>query len=499
MKKRILALLLCFCLLTAAAPAAYAYTPEEERDLVFELIDFLNNTALEGHVDDQPLYGPLKDLFEAYPGSYELLMDRLLSQYDAHTMYIPAGAYDTAFPESNSYVGVGVTIQEDPRGALVTGLNTQGPAYMAGVKVGDVITAVDGAALTGKPLADASALLRGAKDTWATLTVDRAGKALTFTVLRIAIGDANFSGYLLEEGVYYMKWTRISTTESFVQFIFALQDLCEKGARALILDLRGNPGGALNLGFSVVDRLLPDAVDYFKVGQRDGEGMVYETMTSTGQGPRLNQIVVLSDYGSASASEIIQCGLVDTGYAVSVGTTTYGKARAQYHLELDDQSAIVVTIYQLLSLTQGDYEEKGLEPNYLVANEYGPAYAASCAPVPERALPWGNCSDNAEALNAALKALGYLGRQERPYFFSQDTQLALMRLCYDNGLTPSSSGMTVEMARLVNRCLEARAASGYDVLDWQMEKALELCREAAKQPAQYHLDELGNLVNDPKK
>jgi carboxyl-terminal processing protease len=499
MKKRLLAVFLACCLLLAAAPVSFAYTAEEQRDLVYDLIDFLNKSALEGSETDDPLRTALAGLFQDDPAAYQLLMSRLLSQYDSHTMYVPEGVYSTAFPTNSDYVGIGVTIQQDAAGALVADLNRKAPAYLAGMRTGDVITAVDGAALAGKTTEEISALLRGARNTWVTVSVRRAGKTLSFKLLRVSIGDANFTGYLLEDGVYYMKWARLSTLTSFVQFTAAVKDMCAQGARSLILDLRGDPGGELDLGFNVVDRLLPDKTDFFKVGWREGTEMKYQTISASGQGPRLNQIVVLVDGESASASEIILCGLTDTGYAVSVGDKTYGKARAQYHIPLENNAAAVVTVYKLCSLTRPDYEGVGITPDYWISNEYGAPAAAAAARVPEKALPLGNCSDNAATLNAALQALDYLGRQEKPYLFSQDTQLALQRLCYDHGVTPAAAGMTAAMAKLVNRCLEERTLTDSGIVDWQMDKALELARAAAKQPAQYHLDALGNIVNDPKK
>lgn len=500
MKKKILALLLSCCLFLSAAPvaAAYEYTPTDKRDILYGIIEFLQTYALDGSEDDDPLYAALEGLFEQDPAAYEILMANILSQYDSHTMYIPAGYYDTAFPETDSYVGIGVTIQADEAGLLVTGLDDRGSAALAGVQAGDVIVAVDGVSLAGKSATDAAALLRGEQGTWVTVTINRAGQKLTFRLMRITIGDANFSGYLLEDGVYYMKWARISTLSSYLDFVAACQDMADQGARSLILDLRDDPGGELNMGFSIVDRLLPDAVDYFRIGHREGTEMKYETLTSSGMGARLNKIIILSNENSASASEVIQCGLVDTGYAVAVGAPTYGKARAQYHLTLDDDSAAVVTVYQLCSISRPDYEGTGLEPDYLVLNEYGASPAASCDPVPETALPLGCCSDNCKTLNLALQALGYLGHVDKLYLFSADTQTALMRLCYDNGLVPAASGMTGKMAKLVNACLKDKAANGMGVVDWQFQKALELAREYAKQPAQYSVDDLGNIVNQPK-
>lgn len=498
MKKRLIALLLAFTLLLAAAPTAAAYSAEEQRDIVYDLIELLQTTALEGSEEDDPLYEGLKKLFERDPAAYELLMSAMLDQYDSHTMYIPAGIYSAAFPATEEYVGVGVTMQADPRGALVTEVNPVGPAALAGVQEGDVIVAVDGASVAGYELTDISGLLRGERNTWVSVTVLRGGKELSFRLARVSIGEPNFEGYLFEDGVYYMKWTRMSTTESYVRFTWALQEMCELGAGALILDLRGNPGGELNMGFNVVDQLLPDVCEYFRIGWREDGEMAYESFTSSGSGPRLNGIVILTDDETASAAEVIVCGLVDTGYAVSVGAQTYGKARAQYHYSLEDDAAIVLTVYQLCSISRPDYEGVGLEPTYLVMNEYGTHPAASCAPVPEQAIPLGNCSDNAEALNAALRALGYLKRQEKPYLFSAETLLALDRLCVDHGMAAPQKGLTVEAARLVNECLRDKAENDIGLVDWQLDTALELAREAAKQPLQYTVDRLGNIRNIEK-
>ena len=121
MKHRILALLLSVALLFSAAPAAFAaYTPEQQRDILLDLAELIRTEGLESNLEDDPLGRALLQALTDDPALYEKLMDAMLSAYDEHTMYLPAGSYSAAFDPDTSYVGVGVTIQQHPLGALVT-------------------------------------------------------------------------------------------------------------------------------------------------------------------------------------------------------------------------------------------------------------------------------------------------------------------------------------------------------------------------------------------
>lgn len=311
------------------------------------------------------------------------------------------------------------------------------------------------------------------------------------------MGTPNFSSHVVEDGIYYMKWARFADTASYIKFVFSLQEMTKNNCRALILDLRGNPGGDLNMAYNVINRLLPDAVEFFGYCTKQNDHKVYESISSEGIGAALNKIIILSDGGTASAAEVVQVSLCDLEYAVSVGEQTYGKARGQYHLTFPDNSAAVITSVELIAPSTADYEGVGLTPTYEVHNQVVPHPAASCDPVPtDSAMTLGFVGDGVYRLNCALAALGYMSTEQVSYSFTLPTLAALLSFQQDYRLTVSPM-LDAACARSLNNALESYADQTV-TYDAQYEKALELAREYAAQPQQYEVDELGNVTNLPR-
>ena len=494
MKKLISALLVCL-FLTSALPAA-ALTADERYERMKSVAEFIQIYGIDSSREDDPVMRALLSLFEDEE-NYNAFMEAMLGSYDSHSMFIPAGTYDSAFPTSVSYVGVGITMQLDGEYARVTEVSEGGSAQKAGVRPGDLLIAADGHSLRGKELAEVAELLRGEEGTGIEITVRRGDAELRFALTRARIGTPNFSSRVVEDGVFYMKWTRFADTASYIQFVFSLKDMTGSNCRALILDLRGNPGGDLNMAYNVVNRLLPESTGFFGYCTKRNGQRFYQSVKSDGIGPALNKIIILSDGGSASASEVVQVSLCDLGYAVSVGEQTYGKARGQYHLTVDDDSAAILTSVELIAPSTPDYEGVGLTPTYEVHNRTAPHPAALCRPVPEQPVAFGTAGEGALRLNAALTALGYLSEaQGSGLSFTPRTLAALIAFQQDSRL-PVSPMMDPACARALNAALAAYAGQTVTV-DAQFEKALELARYYASLPQQYTVDELGNVTNLPK-
>lgn len=498
MKKLLSALLVCLMLLPTLTGALAAsetdtdLTADERYERMEAIAEFIKIYGIDSSRDDDPVMRALLTMFED-EDLYNIFMESMLGSYDSHSMFIPAGTYDSAFPTTESYVGVGITMQLDGEYAKVTDVAEGGPADEAGIKPGDLLLTAGGVTLRGKELTEISSLLRGEEGTEVTVTVRRGETELRFTLTRAQMGTPNFSSRLVEDGVYYMKWARFADTASYIQFVFAIQDMTENNCRSLILDLRGNPGGDLNMAYNVINRLLPVSVDFFGYCTKQNDEKVYRSVTSDGIGPALNKIIILSDGDSASAAEVVQVSLCDLGYAVSVGEQTYGKARGQYHLTFTDNSAAVITSVELIAPSTPDYEGVGLTPTYEVHNETTRHPAASCDPVPTDDMTLGFVGDGPYRLNRALAALGYLDSEQVSYTFTLSTLAALISFQQDYQLAVSPI-CNVYSAQALNSALESYADQTVTV-DLQYEKALELAREYAAQPQQYVVDELGNVTN----
>ena len=497
MKHRILALVLAAVLFVCSVPAAFAgeYTPEEQFTLLMEADALIREEGLESSLTDQPLQRALQTLLDSQPDAdallalltenpslYEHLLAVMLSGYDPYTMYIPGGSYSAIYTPETNYVGIGVTILAHAKGVLVTEVNLMGPAAAAGILPGDVIIRAGDVPLEGLDVSAVSDLLRGPAGTQVTVTVLREGSEHTFTLTRTALSQLNYSCAVLEEDIFYMKWSAIRDDGSYLLFRLHLNQLTQDGFDSLILDLRGNPGGDLDLAFSIVSDLMDTEKPFFRVAyrhpRRDGE-LLYKYISAEGDGLAFPNLYVLVNGDSASASEIIASGLREGAGATVIGEATYGKARAQQHYLLENDAGIVLTTMMLLPLEDEDYQDVGLTPDVRVENAL--LEAEKLTPVPTNvALAPYSCSDNGEALNRALVALGLLEElPEKPYQVGDGTMAALDRLQAVYQLPDEHPGAGIPTLLLVNRLLELQQAGGYEQ-DIQLDTAIQMAREALK-------------------
>ncbi len=497
MKQRILALFLAVTLFVCTIPAAFAvdYTPEEQLAILSEVDTLIREEGLESSLEDQPLARALETLLgtvpdmsgllaqlEADPALHEYLLALMLSGYDQYTMYIPSGSYSAVYAPETNYVGIGVTIQAHDKGALVTEVNLMGPAAAAGVRAGDILIRGNDQSLEGMDVSAISALLRGEAGTNVTVTLLRGKETLTLTLARTALSQLNYSCAPLDEDVFYMKWSRIQNDGSYLLFRLHLNQLIKDGYESLILDLRGNPGGDLDLAFSMVSDFMSAKTTFFRIGYRDSRGreeLMYKYITAQGDGVTIPNLYVLVDGESASASEIIACGLRDGLDATVIGETTYGKARAQQHYVLENDAGIVLTTMVLLPLEGEDYQDVGLTPDVQVENKLLKTKEKLSVPTHVALAPY-SCSDNGEALNRALVALGLLKElPEKPYQVGQDTLNAVNRLQAVYQLPDSHPGAGIPTLLLVNQLLELQQAGQYE-RDIQLDTAIQMAKDALK-------------------
>jgi carboxyl-terminal processing protease len=239
--------------------------------------------------------------------------------------------------------GVGLTVSPAEQGLIVTS-SLQGPARQAGIRPGDVIVSIDGTKAAGLGFDVAASMIPGEAGTTVSLTVRRPGepRMIEFRVVR---------EFLTRNAV---KWRVITTSERKVGYVRLLgfsEDVDERvrqatsqlvaaGAEALVLDLRGNPGGLLSQAIQVSSLYLESGVVCSTEGVNQ-EGRVY----TAGGDPVETELplVVLVDDGTASAAEIVAAALRDNRRAVIVGTKTYGKATVQSIFPLSNGAALRLT------------------------------------------------------------------------------------------------------------------------------------------------------------
>ena len=240
----------------------------------------------------------------------------------------------TAGPLDTSVVGLGVELKEHEKGVVVMKPLAGGPAARGGVKRGDVITAIDGKSIAGKGLNAAADLIVGREGTAVRLTVLRDGRTGTFTLRRARVELKTVSVVEMMTApngrkVGYLKMDRwAATTDS--EMDEALWNLYRGGMKALVIDLRGNPGGLLDQAISISDKFLPTGT----IVATKGNGRFAEDdMSAAAKKARTWKIplAVIVDDGSASASEIFAAAIQDNRRGVLVGRQSYGKGTVQTH------------------------------------------------------------------------------------------------------------------------------------------------------------------------
>lgn len=497
MKKKLLSLLLLPALLLSLCLPVHAAGAEELLVRMNSILDLVEQIALEYDpaVINDDLRADLTRRITEDPAQFDLLMDQVLSGLDAYSMYLPAGTYDTAFGAPEGYAGIGITMELVDGLARVKAIDPNGPAAKTGMQIGDFLCSANGQPLPLDDLDGIASMIRGEAGTTVRVGVRRGTLDMTFTITRAAIEQPTLSGRQLEEGIYYMDLERFSGDTLEDEFRYYLLETTRLQSKVLILDLRGNPGGDLSIVTSMLNRLIPDDdIPYFSIeGRADAALSIDESYIASGRGPRLNKIILLTDSSSASASEIMTGALCGLDYALSVGETTYGKARGQQHFVYSDGSAVIMTIARLIIPSEIDYEGIGLKPDYAVENRSVRHPAAFCRNLNFRYMGQGDRSWKLDLLQDALRAIGYLDAGCTEDCFGPQTLDALNRFRADCGLAPKTC-LNAESVNRINACLDALSQVTIPA-DTQLNTALELARRYVRQPLQYTADKYGQFDN----
>ena len=297
----------------------------------------------------------------------------LLSDLDPHSAYLEkddAQAFDEE--TSGAYAGIGVEVQLQPDGSIkvVTAIDDT-PAARAGIRSGDLITAVDGKPVTGDD--DSSqGPLRGPAGSKVTLTLVRKGVAKPFdvTLLRERIRVASVRSRTLEPGYGYVRIAafQADTAADFETQLDRLQATAAatpgKRLQGLVLDLRSNPGGLLTSAVQIADDLL----DAGKIVSTRGRVPMSDSEFRATPGDRLHAapLVVVVDAGSASAAEVLAGALADNHRGRIIGSRTFGKGSVQTLLPLDNGDSIKLTTARYYTPSGHSIQARGIEPDVVL-------------------------------------------------------------------------------------------------------------------------------------
>lgn len=316
-----------------------------------QVFDLIKMEYVDKAVDDQKL------VTGAIQGMLSVLND-------PYTRYISKDDFNEMNNErAGKFSGIGIQLGEQEKQLKVIAPIEDTPAWKAGIKAGDLITAIDGKSTKDMTVDDAVKVIRGEEGTTVKLTLYRPETKKTFDVdvVRGQIENQVVKSKMLGKDIGYIRLTTFMQNNAPDKMRAALTELQKKGMKALILDLRSNPGG-----------LLPNAVD---IGSMFVEkGPIVRIVDRNGGEEKLNPsgsmvldksapMVVLIDGGSASASEILAGALKDSKRAQLIGTRSFGKGLVQTVHHLYDGSGVAITTNKYLTTNGIDINKKGIEPD----------------------------------------------------------------------------------------------------------------------------------------
>ncbi len=293
----------------------------------------------------------------------------LLFDLDPHSVYLDKEDAESFDEQSRgAYDGVGVELMRQPDGSLrVIAPIDDTPAARAGIKAGDVITAID-----GKPFkpdeGDQSGPLRGPPGSKVTLTIVREGKDKPFdlTLARETIRVASVKSRMLEPGYGYVRISafQADTAADFESQLEKLKAQSGGKLRGLVIDLRSNPGGLLTSAVQIADDLL----DAGKIVSTRGRIAISDAEFGATPGDRLDgaPVVVLVDAGSASAAEVLAGALRDNDRARIVGSRTFGKGSVQTVLPLDNGDSVKLTTARYYTPSGKSIQALGISPDVVL-------------------------------------------------------------------------------------------------------------------------------------
>jgi len=285
---------------------------------------------------------------------------------DPYTRHMDALAFENMMNTTTGvYGGIGLSVGiVDDRVTVVSPIKGT-PGERAGLRRGDKIIAIDGRDTTFMTLDEAVSLMRGPAATEIDLTIQRGDEVFEVHIVRELINVVSVPDYYIVDedyGIGYIAITNFSE-RTYEELVQALDALDAQGQRALILDLRHNPGGTLGAALRVADEFVAGAPLLY-LEDKEGNRTPFESMEEGTREPM--PMVVLINGGSASASEIVSGALQDNGLATLIGTTTFGKGLVQSLYPLRDGSALTVTEQGYLTSGGKDINGVGIEPDIVV-------------------------------------------------------------------------------------------------------------------------------------
>ncbi len=292
----------------------------------------------------------------------------VLQSLDPYSAYMSPDSFKNMQTEtSGEFGGLGIEVSMEAGVVKVISPIDNSPAEEVGVKAGDYIVKIDDVQVQGKTLSEAVELMRGPVGSDIEITVRRRGerKALIFTITREIIQVASVKSEIKDDQTAYIRLTSFNENSS-KQIKNKIKEFKKnKKIKNYILDLRNNPGGLLSQAIKISDYFLENGEIVSTKSKRKYENRKW--FAKKGDIIDGETMVILINYGSASASEIVAGALQDHKRAILVGESTYGKGSVQSIIPLENEGAIRLTVSKYYLPSGKSISRVGVNPDIVIA------------------------------------------------------------------------------------------------------------------------------------
>lgn len=278
---------------------------------------------------------------------------------DPHSNYLSPKMYKTLMEQTEgSFAGIGVVMGMDNEQKIhIVGIMENSPGQKAGLQEGDEILAVDGVPVTQMAFDEVATHVRGQAGTDVVLTIMRDNANQDITITRDNIKLKTVGHKMLDNNIGYIQIVSFSE-DTANEFNEAYNDLKNQGMKALVLDLRNNPGGLLTTCVEIAKKLVPKG-EIVSIVDKQGNKETYSSSLETPEYP----LAVLINKNSASASEILSGAIQDTKAGTIIGNTSYGKGSVQTILPMFEDDAVKLTIAKYYTPSGRSIDGTGITPD----------------------------------------------------------------------------------------------------------------------------------------
>lgn len=429
--------------------------PSNEIGKVDQAFQLIKENYLEDVEDQQLIEGAIQGMLTTLEDPYSSYMDvEMMDEFNEQI--------------ESSFEGIGAEVSMVNGAVTIVSPIKDSPAEQAGLRPNDQVLTVDDESVEGLDLNEAVAKIRGEKGSEVTLSILRPGSSEPFdiTIVRDTIPvETVYSETETIDGKLtgILEVTNFSeqTAEEFTEQLELLEN---EGMEGLIIDVRGNPGGLLNVVEDILMEFIPEDTPYLQIEDQDGNQEPFYSQLGEGE-EKDYPISVIIDEGSASASEILAVALKEMEHDV-VGQPSFGKGTVQQAVPMGDGSSIKLTFYKWLSPNGEWIHETGVEPTIEVQQ---PDYYYTNPVQIDEPLTYDQADERIGSVQLMLEGLGYDPGRTDGYF--DDATINAVTAFQEEYDLEATGEIDQDTAGMIEAELIDHIRNGED--DQQLEKAIE--------------------------